>query len=262
MNCKELFLRDDFAHLDRTIEVRLSDLDPFGHLALSRLCGHLQDAAGDHATRLGCGLNEIIPQKRTWMMSRLTLDLLKPLGINDTLLLRTWPSGVRRGLVAMRDFVGLDSAGEPVFAAASEWLFIDTERLRITRLPESLLALMNDAIPHVALSDDTPTPAIAADWTPAVATNLFTRHSDLDINHHANNTRYSDWFLEPLAPEFVAAHRLSHIDITFKTGASFRETVESAVSAPAADTPITHRLRRIADNATLAVATSRWAALA
>ena len=232
----------------------MGELNREGVVAVPSLCGYLQDAASAHAATLGFGLGDLAAMGRTWMLSRLIVETTARLRWNETLVIETWPQGVRRNLIAIRDFIGCDGAGNVLLTATSEWLFIDTRAGRIARVPEYFSEFTPPGTPHVPIPD-TPPPSLDP-WDEAAAETITVRHSDIDVNQHVNNTRYADWLLEPLVDTKGCAQPMK-IDILYKVAATDADTIRSCVS-PEEDGLIRHRLARASDGVTLAVAVSQW----
>ena len=233
----------------------MSDLDRHGRTTVSALCVYLQEAASSHASLLGFGFEGIERDRRTWMLSRLIVDITAPLRWHDTLHLQTWPSGARGSLIATRDFLGRTATGELLLAATSEWVYIDTSTGRIARLPAELARHVPPGTPRVALSE-APVPD-TQEWPPTATEDITVRHSDIDLNQHANNTRYTDWMFEPL-DDAQRAQYPDRVDILYKLGVRDTDTVRSAVSAEERGI-LRHRLTRASDGALFAAAISRWA---
>ena len=254
-------------HFFQTFTVRMGELNREGVVAVPTLCGYLQDIATDHAASLGFGLQDLIAMNRTWMLSRLTLETTARLQRGDTLTLETWPQGVRRNLIAVRDFIGRDKDGNVILMATSEWLFVDTQTKRIVRVPDYFVTMTNnfqrgaslltcDAPEHLLRKSGDLRHVDSEAWQAATTETITIRHSDIDVNRHVNNTRYADWLLEPLI-DTKGCMQPARLDILYKAAATDADTIRSSVSAEE-NGIIRHRLTRVGDNATLVVATTHW----
>jgi len=241
-------------HYSHDFTVRMGEVNREGKVGIAAVCGYLQEVATWHAALLGFGLRDLIATGRTWMLSHLTVEAYSTLEWNNRFTLQTWPSGTRGSLVATRDFIGRDAQGHVIIAATSEWLFVDTSAGKIVRLPETLTSRVSPDTPRVALSEAPPPDP--KEWPVAHSEKITVRHSDIDVNRHANNTRYVDWMFEPLT-ETKGMAQPNRIEIFYKLGATDTDIVLSAVSREE-DGIIRHRLTRESDGATFAVAVSRW----
>ena len=152
---------------DERFCVRAYESGVNNQVTLPALCNFLQEAAGNHARRLGLGIHELQDVGFTWMLARLHL--------------------VIRRYAAWR---------ETVLLGVSEWLYVEVPAQRIVRLPQAFAALAPAGTPQVPLPEapaklpDIPAP----EWSAAITV----RHSDHDFNNHVNNAHYVAWALECL----------------------------------------------------------------
>jgi medium-chain acyl-[acyl-carrier-protein] hydrolase len=242
-----------YSQWNGTFPVRSADLDAEGRVGPATLIGFLQEGAASHARQLGVGLQALQAVGRTWMLVRMRVLFLGWPGLNDLLAVRTWPTGARGQTVAYRDYEGRNGAGDLIVKAASEWVLVDVDRLRIARLTPEIAALAPRETPRVDLPEAI---SAAAGWTPAWRTCLPVRRADLDVNRHVNNVHYVEWLFEPLPASWLA-RRLTRVEIAYKTGAVQGDTVVSAAAAAGAST-LVHQLTRQSDGAILAEATTAW----
>lgn len=241
------------SHTD-TFVVRANETDIQGTLAIPDLCNYLQELAGVHACALGLGIDDLRPQGVTWMMSGLHLVVDRRPLWRERLTVATWPSGNRGRLIATRDFLAHDADGNRVLAGVSEWLLVEHATLKITRLPESLRAMVADDVPRAPVPEAEKMPELAdAPW----AERFTVRRSDIDLNGHANNVHYVEWLWEAL-PDAFAARQLLRLDIAYRAGAVRGDQIISE-AAPLDDSCVIHRIRRVSDGALLTRARTLWA---
>jgi acyl-ACP thioesterase len=221
---------------------------------LPSLCNYLQEIAGIHADKLGVGIHSLQSEGVTWMLSRLRLEIAKPLAWGENLLIRTWPSGTKGRLTATRDFVGRDSAGEAVFRGVSEWMMVDLAARRLVRLPEGFSSLAPEGTPRTEIFEGGGKfSALGAVHGKAL---VRVRLSDHDFNDHVNNVHYVEWALESVPQEFRARHVL-HLDVQFRQEAKAGDELESC-SEMVAGNLLRHTIVRPSDGALLATAGTLW----
>lgn len=196
-------------------------------IRVSALLGLMQDAASNHASRLGVGYDHLVPLHRTFVLSRLELHVDQALPLwGETILLRTWPRKLDR-LLAYRDFsLCAEGSDEPFLRATSSWLLIDTQLRRPARPHDALLSIQ----PHseIAVCDQAPDRIPNETETTVVCTRR-AYHSDLDPNGHVNNTRYFDWITDALAVFLHEALPIQSLSIHFLKEIQLGDTVEVAV---------------------------------
>ena len=159
-------------------------IDCRGLLRPGALFEIMQDAATQHANLLQIGAEDI---GALWVLSRLHVQLERPLHPEETLSLTTWCAGLK-GATWLRGF-RFHVNDEPVGQAISSWVVLDPVNRRLLR-PSSVSASAHylnapeeDALPapgKLRLPDGT------FHHTHTV------RYSDMDINRHLNNAKIVD----------------------------------------------------------------------
>ena len=243
---------------DVTFTVRSYEAGIANHVTLPTLCNYMQEAAGVSAARLGWGIQALQADGLTWMLSRLRVNVSRYVPWGTSVVVCTWPSGMKGRLIAKRCFLGLDGDGAELFRASSEWLYVDLKSQKIAKLPESFADLVPPGTPDLELPD------IGGKFAhlPSVdgCADILTRHSDLDFNDHVNNVHYVEWILENVEckMENVELSRSpSDIDIVFRQAAKAGEALIPEHCA--VDGRTLHAIRRRSDDALLATAAMVWA---
>lgn len=172
-------------HVER-FTVRHREADRYGDLRLAGWFDFLQEAAANHAALLGVGMAALRGESRTWVLSRLKLEIGRSPRIGETVAVETWPNGFRR-LHAARQFRVTGEGGEEIGRASSRWLLLDAVRLRPLRLDSLPTELPdNSARPdYFPLEEKLPARGLAATLQIPV------RFSMEDVNGHLNNAEYA-----------------------------------------------------------------------
>jgi acyl-ACP thioesterase len=188
------------------------------------------------------------------MLSRLRLELAKPLSWGENLLVRTWPSGTKGRLTATRDFTGKNSAGDEVFRGVSEWMTVNLTARRLVKLPENFASLAPEGTPRVEL------PESGGKFAQLGAVHgrslIRVRFSDHDFNDHVNNVHYIEWALESI-PEAYRRGFVTNLDIVFRQEAKAGDELESC-SEVVNDGLLRHTITRLSDGALLVTAETKW----
>ena len=127
-----------------TFRVRCRETDRNGLLKLSSWFDFLQEAAANHAARLGVGLEALSERGLLWVLSRLHLSICRYPAIGEPVTVETWPNGFRR-LFAHRQFRLTGEDGGELAVASSAWLLLSAEKLRPVRLEQLPAALPPNA---------------------------------------------------------------------------------------------------------------------
>ena len=169
-----------------TFRVRYRETDRNGILKLSSWFDFLQEAAANHATRLGVGLEALSERELLWVLSRLHLAIRRYPEIGETVTVETWPNGFRR-LFAHRQFRLTGEDGKELAVASSAWLLLSAEKLRPVRLEQLPAALPPNAEKpdYFPLETKLPEPEVPARFQIRV------RPTMEDVNGHLNNAEYA-----------------------------------------------------------------------
>jgi len=206
--------------LRETYKVRTREIDQFGQLKLSAVADYLQETAARHTARHNIGMFELRRQNRFWVLSRLRIDLNDYPLWGENVTVETWPKGTRQ-IVAARDFRLTGADGRLIGLATSQWLLLDAA----TRKPCSLeiVAVAFPAMPDVPPAIEAPpskVPRLPRSDRQIIREPVF---SDIDLNGHLNNTRYFDWAIDAMPPEF-RSRRIASVSINFLEEIKYGET--------------------------------------
>ena len=85
------------------------------------------------------------------------------------------------------------------------------------------------------------------------------RHSDLDINQHANNVNFVKWVIEGLPTAILNKAVLTELEINFMAEAFYADRVIAGCApANSGNSEFLHRLTRQQDGRELARAVTKW----
>ena len=112
-----------------------------GRLFIKTLCDLFNDVAEEQTVIYGVDVDTMNKQGMTWMLHRLHIQLHKMPQHSEEVVIETWPSGIDR-LFALRDYRMLRKDGEVLVLATSEWMSIDLNRRRPTRLSEKVIDVL------------------------------------------------------------------------------------------------------------------------
>ena len=234
-----------------TFRVRSYETDPGGDASIQTLCNYLQEAAGNHAGKLGVAVDQLTRRNLTWVLARLRLEVDRYPSWREEVVVETWPSG-QDGLYATREFLIYDASSQTIGRGSSAWLMIDFERRRPIRIPQFITEIPLPDRPRPIRNMPSRLPDVCDG---AEEKHLDVRYSDLDVNGHVNNVHYVEWSVEALSADLLASHAVSTLDVHFQAEATFGDAVTVLVDEPE---PLTYlHLVRAADRE-LARARTMW----
>jgi medium-chain acyl-[acyl-carrier-protein] hydrolase len=205
-----------------SLRVHAGDTDSAGKLKVSSVFNHIQNAAAIHAGGLGAGIEQILKQGMFWVLSWARLEFASFPTFADEFSLKTWPK-CRHKLFSIRDFLFSDKSGEVFCRATTAWLLVDVKTKK-AKSPGCLA----DSIPYqegehalrcyperLSSRDD--------------CTTVFTRrirYSDLDVNRHVNNARYTEYLMDCYGLEHHRRHRISSLTVSFVAEAKYDDEID------------------------------------
>lgn len=195
--------------------IRHSEADRHGALKLAAWFDFLQEAAANHAAKLGVGLAGLRESHRLWVLSRLRLQIDRAPGIGETVRVETYPNGIDR-LFAKRQFQVFDTAGSEIARASSWWLLLSGEKLRPVKMEflREMLPDNSDRPEGFALGEK----HHFQEWETQLLVPV--RYSMEDVNGHMNNAQYAALAQDCLAQlADNSPRRIAELEIQFHAAA-------------------------------------------
>ena len=110
-------------------------------LFMGHLGNHMLNAADFHATERGFGMDYLNPIHKTWVLSRLAIEINEMPEQYASFNVETWVESAMR-YFTNRNFRVIGDSGKVYGYGRSVWAMIDTE----TRQPQDILAIRDGAI--------------------------------------------------------------------------------------------------------------------
>lgn len=206
-----------------------------GEMALTLLTAKLIDIATAHANVLGIGNVKLAEIHGGWVLSRLTIELMRTPAVNCRYAIATWVESWNRHF-SERSFRIFDpESGEVYGYARSIWLVLDMRNrdnagLSWLTLPEGMVS--GDVCPierqekHAVIvaPDAEPGPKQIRATAP-VRRHTF-RYCDVDYYRHVNTVRYVALLLNQFSLEEHDAMRVRRVELSFLHEALCDEEVE------------------------------------
>lgn len=223
--------------LEIQYDVKGYDCGYGGPLKPFSLANYFQEAAGDQASQIGIGMEDMWAKGITWMLSRIDIRINAMPVSGQKVIARTWPSGTRK-MFALRCLELVDSSGMKYAGAMYEYIVVDMKTRRLVRpehtLPLSLstdypwpfedLAPGIENVPFRALeealsereqkrnaSQNCAGSAVMGGFFPVFSIEARNRH--IDYNGHVNNAHFINWLCD--AAPLEKGQRYSRIKVDF-----------------------------------------------
>ena len=180
----------------KTFDLRTSDFDKNKRLLPSAVLDLFQVVAGEHASALGCGIDELQKSDLIWVLIRTKYQVLKQPKMFSSVVVKTWPLPPSR-VGFQREYLMENEAGEPLIKATSDWVIINSKSRKI--------APANNIYPEgLNYKEDrnfdgrlTKIPDFEASGE---GISIIPFYSQLDMNGHVNNTKYANYSVDALNP--------------------------------------------------------------
>ena len=184
------------------------------HLFIGHLGNNLLNAADFHSNDRGYGVNYLNSVNKTWVLSRLSVELDKIPAIYEDFVVETWIDSVMR-YFTNRNFKITNKDGYVYGYGKSIWAMIDTT----TRQPVDILKTRNETISEY-LETDYANPIkkssrVKLDDDLKLQQSILTTYSDIDINGHVNSIKYIEHILDLFPIEYYKKYRIKKFDIAY-----------------------------------------------
>lgn len=185
-----------------------------GRMFLGHLGNQMLNAADFHSTDRGFGMKYLMSIKRSWVLSRLAIEMEEMPSQYERYSIETWVESAMKFFTS-RNFCVSDSDGHVYGYGRSIWAMIDTE----TRQPADIYAIDNGAIDKWIVADK-PCPIEKSSRVKMTENAGFVRsininYNDIDINGHVNSVKYIEHVLDLWDVAWYREHRLKRFEIAY-----------------------------------------------
>lgn len=190
-------------------QISISNVNINKRLGLVGLLDFLQDIATLHAEDAGFGLEEMIRNQSFWVLVRQKLNIQKYPQWNDEIEIHTW-SRKPEGMYAFREFEFFLN-GELIGNCSTVWMILDGVTRKIKK-PDFPLEMIN---PRKDYNLNYIAERVNLNDHFEFINSLVVRNSDIDLNMHVNNTKYSQWVLDSISIEKHKSFVIREYEINF-----------------------------------------------
>lgn len=201
-------------------KVRSTQVNLNNRLGLYGLLGMLQDIASEHAERLGFGYSQLIKKGFFWALIQQHLKMKKWPKWNDEITIKTWSLPIR-GIYAVREFEFFKE-DEKIGDCTSTWITLDIERRRpidLSSNPELFHPRKEGTLSYKSERIILPEKMF-------LHQKFEVKISDLDVNLHVNNVKYTQWVLDMIALDKHRDFVIREYEINFLSETFLGDEVE------------------------------------
>ena len=185
-----------------------------GRLMMGHLGNHMLNAADFHSTDRGFGMKYLNTIRKTWVLSRLAIEMDEMPCQYDHFYVETWVESAMR-YFTNRNFRVVGETGKVFGYGRSIWAMIDTE----TRQPTDILAIHNGAINDwIEKEKECPIDKggrVKMSDKAVFLRSIDTYYNDVDINGHINSVKYIEHVLDLWDLSWYREHHIRRLEIAY-----------------------------------------------
>ena len=183
-------------------------------LFMGHLGNHMLNAADFHSTDRGFGMRYLLTINRSWVLSRLAIEMEEMPKMYTKFNVETWVESAMRYFTS-RNFRVVDNDGKVYGYGRSIWAMIDTE----SRQPTDIFAIDNGAINNWIVKDkECPIDKggrVKMDDNAELVRTIDTYYNDVDINGHINSVKYIEHVLDLWDIAWYQQHAIKRFEIAY-----------------------------------------------
>lgn len=183
-------------------------------LFMGHLGNHMLNAADFHSNDRGYGMNYLNPIHKTWVLSRLAIEMNEMPKSYDKFFVETWVESTMKFFTS-RNFSVVGEDGHQYGYGKSIWAMIDTD----TRQPTDILAIHDGLIlKYVETEKECPiarSSRVKMGENAKLVRSINTYYNDVDVNGHINSVKYIEHVLDLFSLEWYKQYRLKRLDIAY-----------------------------------------------
>ena len=183
-------------------------------LFIGHLGNHMLNAADFHSNDRGYGMGYLNSIHKTWVLSRLAIEMEEMSMAYDNFFVETWVESAVKYFTS-RNFAVIGAGGRVYGYGRSVWAMIDTE----TRQPTDILSVRDGLIKeYIETKKACPIQKSSrvkmTNEAPRLRT-IDTGYSDVDINSHINSVKYIEHMLDLWNIDWYREYRLQRFEIAY-----------------------------------------------
>ncbi|MDR0515705.1 MAG: hypothetical protein LBH25_01510 [Fibromonadaceae bacterium] len=193
--------------------VNFFDCDYSAHLRISRLCEFFQETSLTSLRSQGFDyLSMIKNDKFTIVISRIKFRISHLPLWGEEISISTWLKEFNPEKVAWNDYDVRDSRGNSIIQATSSCLLINLRNGKA--IPFSEGPYYFETTPELSALPDA-IDLLDPGGAPSMVLLKEVKYSDIDLNNHVNNCRYSDWVLDAISIDELKERGIRSVQINY-----------------------------------------------
>lgn len=207
------------------------DSDLFQNAKITSILRFFENNAVMQSESLEIGLDYYEQEGVIWVLHKWDVKINRIPKFKEKINVTTQPYSFR-GFYAYRYYEVLDSKGEKIITANTEWLFLNAVKKR----PIKIISEMYN---KYGLTEEDNKPLkirdINAPENYSEEKTFSVRRSDIDSNHHVNNIQYVEWAVEAVPDEIILRYDLTDLIVVYKKEANPESEIFSRIKVEKSD---------------------------
>lgn len=206
----------------------------FSHkLFMGHLGNHLLNAADFHSSHRGFGMPYLNPLHKTWVLSRLAIEVDDMPLQYSRFCVETWVESVMR-YFTNRNFriVDADDDSHVYGYGRSVWAMIDTD----TRQPQNIMEIRDGEIMNYIETDKLcptgPLSRVRIGDDARLLKTIDTHYSDVDVNGHINSVKYIEHVLDIFSISRYKEYSVRRIDVAYVAESHYGDKLSFYMEEP------------------------------
>ena len=184
------------------------------HLFMGHLGNHMLNAADFHSNERGYGMNYLNTINKTWVLSRLAIEMYDMPKAYEKFYVETWVDSVMKYFTS-RNFKVVNEEGHVYGYGKSIWAMIDMD----TRQPTDIFAVREGLInEYIETSYECPIEKfsrVKVTGEEELLRSINTYYNDVDVNGHINSVKYIEHLLDLWDLDWYRTHFIKRFEIAY-----------------------------------------------
>lgn len=206
-------------------EIKYQEVDASKRLRLPNMENYLLEVAGTVADELGFGIIRLHPERKTWVLTRLTLIMDYMPTYLEHMTIETWIES-QAHMLSTRNFriyiTDKDGARRQVGECTSQWAVLDMDKREIVNIFDR--PMFEGAVDGEKL-DITRAPRLMPITNPTGVKSHIVQYTDVDYNDHCNSCKYLEAMVNTAKPEYLG--RRIRLDINYQREVRLGEQIDT-----------------------------------
>lgn len=207
---------------EKKYEIHYYEVDYKKRASMTSIMNYFCDIATKQSEDMNIGLKYMEENKMAWVLYKWDINIKRYPVYGDVINVTTNPKCLEK-FYAYRHFEVINSKGEKIIDALSQWLLMDTEKRKLKKIPQKLFECYDS---KELKSEDIKIPKVSKIKKVDNDKVFNVRYSDIDTNGHVNNAKYVSWIIETMPLEIVLNYTLKNLNMTYKKETVYKDKVK------------------------------------